>query len=167
MYSSLFEFRLAIITNDYKKAKDVYNKLDDKNQIACKGGIPNLILALNSKSYKIIKFILEKNIENVNDKFSSLPFEILTTPLIFESRHGNRQNIYTLLNYGANIYDTDNNGKNALYYAKLNRYNKIIRLLEKKHQSNKDELFEILYKKITKLDKYCIENIIKYVYSFN
>ena len=162
---SIIDFRFAIASNSFEKLKKFYYESENKdNLIHIKSKyLPNLLFAFNRSSYKIIKFLLE-NGTNINEKFLNISNQMLTTHLIYQTIDNKRQNVYTLLNHGADIYLYDSNGKNALYYAKLNNNKQIIRLIEKKDQENKDKLMKILYKNCTKLDRYCIENIIKYIY---
>ena len=91
-------------------------------------------------------------------------FNNLETPLIAETKHGNSQTVYTLINHGADIYIRDGNGKSALDYAIQKNYKKIINLLQKKDKENRDLLFKIIYKKYLRIDTYSIKNIIDYVY---
>lgn len=117
-----------------------------------------LDLSLYRFNYRIFKLLLE-NGANIN----ILNPVTLQSSLIREVIFGVWQKVYTLVNHGADIYIHDKDGHNALYYARLNKNKKIIKLLEDVHIKNKKRLHRTLYSKTKKLDNRCIEKITEYI----
>jgi len=51
-------------------------------------------------------------------------------------------------------------------YAKLNKNKNMVKMLEKKHEKNKDDLYFVLYNhdRFSQIDEYLINHIIEFVY---
>ena len=170
-------FRQAIIRNSIPMRENVLcslNSLEDKDKRRIINGfynrkfVPNIFLVINWRQYKIFKFLIENNadINYFYNVWGNPEVEGEYTPLMWVARMGNLQFANVLLKNGANIYLQNKNRNNSIYYAKLNKNKNMLKLLEKKHQKNKDDLNFLLYNhdKFYKLDEYVINHIIEFVY---
>lgn len=143
------EFRSNMVYNfNKKKLQDIIDKSNNKDELinasSKKNQIPILVFVTNK--VKKVQFLL-KNKANIN-----IIFEYdnkIYTPLIWETIFFyDRQTIYMLLKYGADIYLTDGNNKTAIHYSRKKK--KIYKLLNSKHEENKKVIFDKLYKKYKK-----------------
>jgi hypothetical protein len=172
-------FRQAIIKNSIpmlENALSSLNNLEEKDKRRIINGfykrkyIPNIFLATNWRLYKIFKFLIENNadINYFYNVWGNPEVEDEYTPLMWVARTGNLQFAHVLLKNGADIYLQNKNSKNAIHYAKLNKNKNMVKILEKKHEKNKDNLNFLLYNhpKFYKLDEYLINYIIDFVYFF-
>lgn len=170
-------FRQAIIKNSIpmlKNALSSLNNLEEKEKRRIINGfynrkfVPNIFLATNWRLFKIFKFLIENNasINYFYNVWGNLEVEGEYTPLMWVARTGNLQFANVLLKNGADIYLQNKNSKNAIHYAKLNKNKNMVKILEQKHQKNKDNLHFLLYNhpEFYKLDENLINHIIEFVY---
>ena len=170
-------FRHAIIKNSIpmlENALSSLHSLEEKEKRRIINGfykrkfVPNIFLATNWRLYKIFKFLIENNadINYFYNVWGNLEVEDDYTPLMWVARTGNLQFAHVLLKNGADIYLQNKNSKNAIHYAKLNKNKNMVKILEKKHEKNKDDLNFLLYNhpKFYKLDEYLINYIVDFIY---
>lgn len=154
-------FRKAIMYHDVHTMKVILDSVENEYHklyiLNSNIKIPTLFLALNTCQPDILKFLFENGID-INIKCES------KTPLMNEIKHGNFENFSMLMKYGCDMYIKDDNGNDALYYARYYNRLKIFKKLNKKHSKNKTRLRKLLYNNCTSLDEYCIENIVKYIF---
>ena len=160
------ELRVKLLGFNKKMLQEYIDKLDniDKNIILDgnlgNGMVPNIVLCMSSER---IKFFIE-NHGNINIcfKISLMGIDNIFTPLLWEVIHNkDTDNINTLLDFGANIYERDMKNHTAFYYAKEQKKLNICDLLMKKHKKNKKKIKKIFEKTILNSD--CIKLIINYL----
>jgi ankyrin repeat protein len=170
-------FRQGIIKNSIPSLEIALcslNSLEQKDKRRIINGfynrkfVPNVFLAINWRLFKILKFLIENNadINFFYNIWGNPEVEGEYTPLMWVARTGNLQFADVLLKNGANIYLQNKKHENAIHYAKLNKNKNMVKMLEKKHKKNKDDLNFVLYShdRFSKLDEYLINHIIEFVY---
>lgn len=171
------KFRQSIIQRSIpmlENALSSLNNLEEKEKRRIINGfynrkfIPNIFLVINWRIFKMFKFLIENNadINYFYNMWGNPELEGEYTPLMWVARTGNLQFAYVLLKNGADIYLQNKNCKNAIHYAKLNKNKNMVKILEKIHEKNKDDLNFLLYNhdKFYQLDKYLINYISEFVY---
>jgi hypothetical protein len=114
---------------------------------------------------KYTKFLLE-NGANPNLEFKQTSSEMIQktmTPIMFESKIGNSENVDLLIKYGADVYKKDNNGKNSLDHAIEARNDSVIKKLKKKKRKDCSKIRNAIFD-VSHLNYDCVKNILSFCF---